>query len=318
HELCVTPYISSEDSDCLDGIFGGDEEVIKCMPVPEFHPLDSMVYLPCGLCCSISRGMDGKGTGLLAHNSLDSAIKLRPTPKELEELGPSFGQLWQDFYIGAPDKAVLTLCSSAANMSSTPCPPGLKTFSILYYTLYPGARGYAHITSGTNPWAPLRFNPGYLEDPTDVAILRWGYKRGRELARRMRSFRGEIPTGNPKFPSSTTTTSVVVPSASGPVDIDAPDIVYSAEDDKAIDDHHRATVFTTWHSLGTCAMKPRAAGGVVDPRLNVYGVENLKVADLSIAPLNVGGNTYNTALIVGEKAFLIIAKDLGISTKEIA
>ncbi|KAE9390926.1 FAD/NAD(P)-binding domain-containing protein [Gymnopus androsaceus JB14] len=226
HNLCVTPYLSSEDSDCLDGIFGGDEEAIK-------------PYLA---------QWTEKGSGLLAHNSIDSGIKLRPTPKELEELGPSFGQLWQDFYIGAPDKAVLILASSAGNISSTPSPPGSKTFSIPYYTLYPRAIGYTHITSGMNPWAPLKFNPGYLEEcPHGRRILRWGYKRGR---------------------------------ASGPVDIDAPDIVYSAEDDKAIDDHHRATY-------------------------------------LSIVPLNVGANTYNTALIVGEKAFLLIAKDLGISTKEI-
>jgi alcohol oxidase len=40
--------------------------------------------------------------------------------------------------------------------------------------------------------------------------------------------------------------------------------------------------------LGTCAMKPRAEQGVVDARLNVYGVANLKVADLSIVPKNVG------------------------------
>lgn len=55
--------------------------------------------------------------------------------------------------------------------------------------------------------------------------------------------------------------------------------------------------------MGTCAMKPKAKGGVVDPRLNVYGVEGLKVAgqfffvgtacrsdiylDLSICPGNV-------------------------------
>ena len=31
-------------------------------------------------------------------------------------------------------------------------------------------------------------------------------------------------------------------------------------------------------------MKPREKGGVVDARLNVYGVQNLKVADLSICP----------------------------------
>ena len=35
-------------------------------------------------------------------------------------------------------------------------------------------------------------------------------------------------------------------------------------------------------------MKPEADQGVVDARLNVYGVTNLKVADLSVVPLNVG------------------------------
>ena len=77
-------------------------------------------------------------------------------------------------------------------------------------------------------------------------------------------------------------------------------------------------------------MKPREKGGVVDPRLNVYGVLGLKVAgmaesilfrykvrftlflDCSIMPSNVGANTYNTAIAIGEKAAVIIAEDLGI------
>lgn len=87
--------------------------------------------------------------------------------------------------------------------------------------------------------------------------------------------------------------------------------------------------------MGTCAMKPRDQGGVVDPRLNVYGTQNLKVAgkytislvkktklnslrllDCSISPANVGANTYNTALAIGEKAAVIIAEDLGIKGVE--
>jgi alcohol oxidase len=60
-------------------------------------------------------------------------------------------------------------------------------------------------------------------------------------------------------------------------------------------------------------MKPREQGGVVDPHLNVYGVKGLKVADLSIGPSNVAANTYSTALVIGEKAAVIIAEELGIT-----
>lgn len=59
-------------------------------------------------------------------------------------------------------------------------------------------------------------------------------------------------------------------------------------------------------------MRPRERNGVVDSRLNVYGVQGLKVADLSIAPGNVGANTYSTAAVIGEKAALIISEELRI------
>ena len=89
------------------------------------------------------------------------------------------------------------------------------------------------------------------------------------------------------------------------------DIKYTEDDDKAIDDWVSDHVETTWHSLGTCAMKPREQGGVVDPRLNVYGTTNLKCVDLSICPDNLGTNTYSSALLVGEKGASLIAEDLG-------
>ena len=44
----------------------------------------------------------------------------------------------------------------------------------------------------------------------------------------------------------------------------------------------------------------------------MYGVRGLKIADLSIGPSNVASNTYSTALVIGEKAAVIIAEELGI------
>lgn len=64
------------------------------------------------------------------------------------------------------------------------------------------------------------------------------------------------------------------------------DIKYTKADDEAIDNWVSDHVETTWHSLGTCAMKPRERGGVVDKRLSVYGTENLKCVDLSICPVS--------------------------------
>lgn len=60
-------------------------------------------------------------------------------------------------------------------------------------------------------------------------------------------------------------------------------------------------------------MKPRAKGGVVDSKLNVYGTKGLKICDMSIVPGNVGANTYATAVAVGEKSALLVAEALGIT-----
>ena len=53
--------------------------------------------------------------------------------------------------------------------------------------------------------------------------------------------------------------------------------------------------------------------GVLDERLNVHGTKNLKCANLSIGPDNVGCNTYSTALMVGEKAAMLVSENLGYS-----
>lgn len=58
---------------------------------------------------------------------------------------------------------------------------------------------------------------------------------------------GEYLPGNPKF--ATDSQAVCTDTTDGPVDVDAPDIVYSAEDDQTIEDYNRNHVQTAWHSV---------------------------------------------------------------------
>ncbi|KAK7436182.1 hypothetical protein VKT23_019258 [Stygiomarasmius scandens] len=291
HNLVFTGFYATENAHTMDDIFRGTDDEVK-------------PYLEQWL-------KDGKG--LLAHNGIDVGIKLRPsTPKDFAQLGNEFKKTWTDLYANAPDKAVIWSGVFNAYVGTDPFVKGRKYFSGAYFTYYPVSIGHVHIKDGQDPYAPLDFEAGFLDDLSDVAALRFGYKHSRELIRRMGIYRGEIPNCHPKFPEGSA--AAVKGECDGPVPADAPDVEYTEEDDKAIDNFHRDTAATTWHSLGTCAMKPRNQNGVVDSSLNVYGVENLKVADMSIAPSNVGSNTYNTAIVIGEKTALILASELGLKT----
>ena len=61
-----------------------------------------------------------------------------------------------------------------------------------------------------------------------------------------------------------------------------------------------------YHPAGTCRMGADA-GAVVGPDLRVKGAEALRVADISIFPRHIAGNTNATALMIGEKAADLIA-----------
>ncbi|TFL02853.1 hypothetical protein BDV98DRAFT_655093 [Pterulicium gracile] len=250
------------------------------------------------------------GKGILASNGIETGIKYKLSKKELSTLSPSFQKFYAQKFTSKSDKGLVWIAGSAGLLGPHDEFGDAKLSMWCSMLLYPESHGHLHIRS-TNTSEPLDFDVGFLRSPLDLEALRHSYKRTREYARRHPLYRGEVHQLNPAFPAGSLA-SVALPPQS-PIAIEAPDFTYTAADDAAIDQFIKDTVSTTWHSMSTNAMKPRDRGGVVDYKLNVYGTKNLKVADLSISPSNIGANSGATAGVIGEKAAVIIAKELGIT-----
>ena len=75
-------------------------------------------------------------------------------------------------------------------------------------------------------------------------------------------------------------------------------------------DYVRRTGVSNQHPTSSCAMG-EGPNTVVDPRLRVHGISGLRVADASIMPVVVGGNTNAPTIMIGEKAAAMILQDVG-------
>ena len=73
------------------------------------------------------------------------------------------------------------------------------------------------------------------------------------------------------------------------------------ESDDEIIEWIRANAETAFHPVGTCKMGPDPMA-VVDERLRVHGIEGLRIADGSVMPTLVSGNTNAACIMIGEKA----------------
>ncbi|KAJ7689990.1 GMC oxidoreductase-domain-containing protein, partial [Mycena rosella] len=260
HASHASPYIADPNTTTLDSLFCGEPETRR-IAVEKWEK---------------------NASGLLSTNGIESAIQMRPLPHELVELGPEFTEYWNEVLVNHSDRSLFWL-------SAAPFHPGIYTdlhlpnFMASAMILgYPASRGYLHISSA-DPYAAPDFNAGCLSDPVNVIALPWEYKKAHEIAWRLPAFCGALAPAHPNFAPG----SPAAHFETTPVPLDVPKIIYSAEDDKAIDANVRQFVKTTWHWLGTCAMKPLEQGGVVGSSFNVYGIKNLKVADVSIPPSNV-------------------------------
>ena len=81
--------------------------------------------------------------------------------------------------------------------------------------------------------------------------------------------------------------------------------------DALLEDMARHYSCTVYHLTSTCRI-----GNVVDAELRVVGVANLRVADASVMPNVVSGNTNAAAIMIGEKAAEMVAIDHGVALRE--
>src|SRR5712664_1788764 len=146
-------------------------------------------------------------------------------------------------------------------------------FSMIAYQLRPDSRGMIALKSA-NPADPPAVYPNYLTAETDQRTIVDGLKLCRRIL--------QSPHMQPFLESEF---------------LPGPEV----QTDEALLDFARRRGGTVFHPTSTCKMGVDAMA-VVDPELRVRGVEGLRVADASVMPTVVSGNTNAATIMIGEKA----------------
>lgn len=144
-------------------------------------------------------------------------------------------------------------------------------FSLHACVLRPESRGTVRLNSRDAKDAP-RIDPNFLSDDRDIATLREGVRLSHRIA--------EAPA-----------LAGYGPQDRHPVDLN---------DDAQLDELIRNRADTVYHPVGTCRMGADE-DAVVDLKLKARGVEGLWIADASVMPKIVSGNTNAPSIMIGER-----------------
>jgi choline dehydrogenase len=159
---------------------------------------------------------------------------------------------------------------------------GFPAITVSVCNLRPESRGRVRIVS-PHASAHPEIAPNYLSTPGDRQVAAASITAARRLmhTRRMAQYRPEEFKPGPH--------------------VQTPDELARAAGDIAT---------TIFHPVGTARMGTDPLA-VVDPELRVHGLAGLRVADCSIMPTIVSGNTHAPAVMIAEKAAELIAASNG-------
>ena len=163
---------------------------------------------------------------------------------------------------------------------------------VLPNPVQPHSEGSVTLAS-SDPAVPPRIELNYFDDPHDVRVMIAVMRRALEIAKAWPG--GGL--GDPVIPPHL---ALAHGHQAG-----------SEPSDALLEDMARHYALTVYHETSTCRI-----GEVVDPRLRVHGIEALRVADASVMPNVVSGNTNAAAIMIGEKAAELIATDHGVHLHE--
>jgi choline dehydrogenase len=178
-----------------------------------------------------------------------------------------------------PDVQLTLLTALKTSARVIPRQHGVMVFVSI---LRPLSRGTVALRSSRPDDRPV-LHPRFLEDPRDMAVLVRGIREARRVmaADPLARYLGEELLPGP-----------------------------AAATDAQIEAAVRNGLGTVYHPVGTCKMGPSSdREAVVDARLRVHGTSRLRVADASIMPTIVGGNTSAPVMMIGERAAEFILAD---------
>jgi choline dehydrogenase len=174
-----------------------------------------------------------------------------------------------------PELATPDIKCSISPFSADRPQDGLHKFSgftMIAYQLRPESRGEIRLKSA-NPADPPAMIPNYLSDPVDQQTIVAGLKLCRQVL---------AEPALARFVSEEFQPGLGIAS------------------DAQLLDYARQRGGTVYHPTSTCKMGVDAMA-VVEPELRVIGVEGLRVADASVMPTVISGNTNAATIMIGEK-----------------